>query len=137
VEHVVERLVKEGLLDADGAALVRDAIAAGKPLDDALRAAKGASEEKVLRFLATDFDIPFVDLEKDAAKYVPSKELLAKFPARILIDHRLMPIAENADGITVVTSKVFDHSGLDELRLATGFEFHPVLSTSSEVDRFT
>jgi general secretion pathway protein E len=137
VEHVVERLVKEGLLDADGAALVRDAIAAGKPLDDALRAAKGASEEKILRFLAADFDIPYVDLEMDAAKYVPSKELLAKFPARILIDHRLMPIAENGDGVTVVTSKVFDHSGLDELRLATGFEFHPVLSTASEVDRFT
>ncbi|HSV13410.1 MAG TPA: GspE/PulE family protein [Tepidisphaeraceae bacterium] len=137
MEHVVERLLNEGLLDADGAALVRDALAAGKPLDDALRAAKGASEEKILRFLAADYDIPYVDLEKDAAKYQPTKELLAKFPARILIDHRLMPIAENGDGFTVVTSKVFDHSGLDELRLATGFEFHPVLATASEVDRFT
>src|SRR5947209_6543116 len=137
VEHVVERLLKEGLLDADGAALVRDALAAGKPLDDALRAAKNASEDKILRFLAADYDIPYVDLEKDAAKYQPTKELLAKFPARILIDHRLMPIAENGDGFTVVTSKVFDHSGLDELRLATGFEFHPVLATASEVDRFT
>ena len=47
-----------------------------------------------------------------------------------------MPMSEDETGITVVMSKVFDQSGLDELRLATGFEFHPVLAPLGEIERF-
>ena len=94
------------------------------------------AEDKVLRFLAAYFDVPFIDLEKDADKHAPPKELLAKFPARILLDRRLMPLAENGDGVAVVTSRVFDTTGLDELRLATGLDVHPVLAPSAEIDRF-
>ena len=83
----------------------------------------------------------FVDLETDGEKYGPSKAMLSKLPARILVDHRLMPLANfNGHGpneLTIVTSKIFDHHGLDELRLATGLEIHPAISTASEVDRFT
>jgi general secretion pathway protein E/type IV pilus assembly protein PilB len=129
-------LAQEGLLDTDSAVQVRDALSSGKSLDEALRTPKSASEDKILRLLAEEFGIPFVDLEKDADKYVPTKELLAKLPARILIDHRLMPLSESPDGVLVVTSKVFDTSGLDELRLATGLEILPALAPSSEIDRF-
>jgi hypothetical protein len=72
VEDVVGKLLQEGLLDADSAQQVRDAIAAGKSLDEALRLPKGASEEKILRFLGGYFDIPFLDLEKDGEKYAMS-----------------------------------------------------------------
>ncbi len=99
-------------------------------------AASGTNEEKVLRFLAAEFDIRFIDLEKDAEKLAPTKEMLARFPARILLDHRLMPLSENGHGIEIVTSRLFDSSGLDELRLATGVEMHPVVATSAEIDRF-
>jgi general secretion pathway protein E/type IV pilus assembly protein PilB len=136
VNDIVSRLAQEGLLDTDSAVQVRDALSGGKSLDDALRTPKSASEDKILRLLAEEFGIPFVDLEKDADKYIPTKELLAKMPARILIDHRLMPLSEGPDGVLVVTSKVFDTSGLDELRLATGLEILPALAPSSEIDRF-
>jgi type II secretion system protein E len=136
VNDIVSRLAQEGLLDTDSAVQVRDALSSGKSLDEALRTPKSASEDKILRLLAEEFGIPFVDLEKDADKYVPTKELLAKLPARILIDHRLMPLSEGPDGVLVVTSKVFDTSGLDELRLATGLEILPALAPSSEIDRF-
>ncbi len=136
MEDILKKLIEAGVLDADSAQQVRDAIGSGKSLDDALRTPKGASEEKILRFLATYFDIPYVDLEKDAAQYVPSKELLAKLPARILVDHRLMPLGENGDGLMIVTSKVFDTAGIDELRLATGLDVHPALAPAAEVDRF-
>jgi general secretion pathway protein E/type IV pilus assembly protein PilB len=136
VNDIVSRLAQEGLLDTDSAVQVRDALSSGKSLDEALRTPKSASEDKILRLLAEEFGIPFVDLEKDADKYVPTKELLAKLPARILIDHRLMPLSESPDGVLVVTSKVFDTSGLDELRLATGLEILPALAPSSEIDRF-
>jgi general secretion pathway protein E/type IV pilus assembly protein PilB len=136
VNDVLAKLMDEGLLDAEKAAQVRSAAAGGKPLDDALRAVNGVPEEKLLRCLAEYFDVPFVDLEKDAAKYAPPKELLAKFPARILLDRRLMPLSENGDGVAVVTSRIFDNTGLDELRLATGLDVHPVIAPSAEIDRF-
>ncbi len=136
MKDVLAKLMDEGLLDAEKAEQVRLAAAAGKPLDDALRAVNGVPEEKLLRSLAAYFDMPFVDLEKDAARHAPPKELLSKFPARILLDRRLMPLAENGDGVTVVTSRLFDSAGLDELRLATGLELHPVIAPSAEIDRF-
>jgi type II secretion system protein E len=136
VNDVVAKLLQEGLLDAESAQQVRDAIGSGKSLDDALRVPKTASEEKILRFLATYFDIPFVDLEKEGEKYAPSKELLAKLPARILIDHRIMPVGQSNGDLTVVTSKVFDTSGLDTLRLATGLEIHSMLAPLAEIERF-
>ena len=107
-----------------------------KSLDDSLRAVNGVPEDKILRSLAAYFDMPFIDLEKDGANYAPSKEFLAKFPARILLDRHLMPLAENGDGVAIVTSRIFDNSGLDELRLATGLDVHPVIAPSAEIDRF-
>jgi type II secretion system protein E len=140
VDAIVRMLEREGLLDADAATVIDGAVSSGMPLDDALRSAKGLAEEKILRFLADYFAVPYVDLENDGAKYAPSKEMLGKLPARLLVDHRLMPLANfNGHGpneLTVVTSKVFDHHGLDELRLATGLEIHPAISTYAEVDRF-
>jgi hypothetical protein len=137
VDDVLNQLVKEGLLTAESAEGVIQAIAGGMALDDALRSANGSSEEKILRWLSTHYGIPFADLEKDAEKLAPSKELLGKFPARILIDRRMMPVGQqNGDGVAVLTSRVFDTTGLDELRLATGMDVHPVLAPSTEIDRF-
>ncbi len=136
VNDIVSKLAEENLLDAESAQQVRDAMASGKSADEAIRVPKSASEEKILRFLAGYFDIPYIDLEKESDKYIPPKELLAKLPARILMDHRIMPVKESADGITVVTSKIFDTSGLDELRLATGFEVFPVIAPGPEIERF-
>ncbi len=136
MNDILSKLTTEGALTEDAAQHVRDATAGGKSFDDALREAPGASEERVLRFLAQYFEIPYIDLEKDAAKYIPAKELITKLPARILIDHHLMPLEESEDGVTVLTSRVFDTTGLDQLRLATGFEIKPVLAPSTEIDRF-
>ena len=111
MNNVIARLISDGLLDESKAKQVTDAYAQGKPLDDALRQADGAAEDKILRSLGAYFDVPFVDLEKDGEKYAPPKELLAKFPASILLERRLMPIAANGhaphdgDAVSVVTSR--------------------------------
>jgi general secretion pathway protein E/type IV pilus assembly protein PilB len=140
LDAILTKLVTENILTAESADEVNRALASGVALDDALKSAKGVVEEKVLRFLAGYFDVPYIDLENDGEKYAPPKELLAKLPARILVDHRLMPLANfNGHGpgeMTVVTSRIFDHHGLDELRLATGLEIHPAIAPTAEVDRF-
>ena len=136
MNSVFAKLIEEGLLSEESAAQVRNAVHAGKPLDDALREAPGVSEDKILRSLAAYFEMPFIDLEKDGAKYNPTKELLGRFPVRILLDHRLMPLEEGPDGVTILTHRLFDTSGLDELRMASGIELKPVLAPSTEIDRF-
>ncbi len=101
-----------------------------------LRGAAGANEEKILRFLSVHFDVPYVDLEKDGERLAPPKEFLAKFPASILLERRLMPLSQNGDGVTVLTSRIFDTSGLDELRVATGLDVHPAIAPSNEIDQY-
>lgn len=133
---VLARLIRDGVLTDEAARQITEVVAGGKSLDDAIRQAPGVSEDKILRALAAYYDIPFIDLEKDAEKHAPSKDLLAKFPARILLDRHLMPLAANGDGVAIITSRVFDTSGLDELRVATGLDVHPVLAPSAEIERF-
>lgn len=135
---IVATLQQQGLLSAELAQLVRQQITEGKALDDALLSINvpadgqpAVEQEKLLRYFADQFLIPFVELEG----INPPKELLAKFPARLMIEHRLLPLREEEDCILVATSRVFDTRGLDELRLATGLEIRPALAPLSEIER--
>ncbi len=128
---IVDTLIRDGLLTDATARRVRELSAHGTPLDDALRQADGLAEDRLLRALGTALDIPYAELEN----VNPPKELLAKFPARILLERQLLPLQDHGNVITVATSRVFDHSALDELRLVTGREFRPVLAPSTEIER--
>ncbi|HEV8291743.1 MAG TPA: ATPase, T2SS/T4P/T4SS family, partial [Tepidisphaeraceae bacterium] len=123
--------MSEGLLDESGAKRVRTLLAEGKPLDEAILAADGVGEDKMLRLLGQVFDVPYVDLEP----LTLSKEFLTKFPARILIQHKILPIEEKNGVVLVATSKLFDLTPLDELRLACGRDVRPVLAPANEIDR--
>jgi len=137
VNDIISILSREGVLDDKIAARARQAMAEGQSLDDALRmpgngdGVGAVPEDKLLRWLADYFHIPYVDLESAA----PSKELLTRFPVRLLLKHHLLPLKEEADGVLVATSRVFDTSALDELRVSAGVEVRPALAPLSEIDR--
>jgi type II secretion system protein E len=132
MNDVISNLMRHGVLTDDGATQARDALAGGQAPDEALRAAmNGTPEEKLLRCLADYFQFPFIDLESAA----PAREFIARFPARLLLAHRLLPVREEGGVILVATSRVFDTHGLDELRLATGFEIAPGLAPLAEIER--
>ncbi|MCY2954369.1 MAG: GspE/PulE family protein [Planctomycetota bacterium] len=131
MQDLIAQLVVEGVLDASAAQRARAAIAEGKPLDEAVLAADGIPEEKLLRSLAAIFDIPYIDLDK----YDLSKEFLAKFPTRLLVQHRLLPLEETDGVVTVATSNLCDTTGLDALRLACGRDCRPVVAPSAEIER--
>jgi general secretion pathway protein E/type IV pilus assembly protein PilB len=129
MDEVLTALQRDGVLDDAGAAKVRQDVARGIALEDALRGA--APEDKMLRALGAHFDIPFADLNE----FTAPKEFLARFPARVLLDYHLLPMKEEGGTVHVATSRIFDTAGLDELRLATGFDYQPVLSPTAEIDR--
>jgi len=58
MEAVLSRLISEGLLDDAGAQRVRTLMAEGKPLDEAILAADGVGEDKMLRLLGMGVFLP-------------------------------------------------------------------------------
>jgi len=142
VQDILATLTRQQLIDEDMAQTARDQLAAGASLDDALDVAlhgdengtngqTSPAEEKVLRYLADQFGLTYVELEN----VNPERELLARFPARILLSQKLLPLEQTPDGVVVATSRVFDSGPLDELRLATGMELRPALAPANEIER--
>ncbi|MHC4712040.1 MAG: GspE/PulE family protein [Planctomycetota bacterium] len=129
---LVAKLAAEGLLVAEDARRVRALNSQGVALEEALSTVEGLSEERFLRFLAGEFRVPYVDLEREE----PSRDFLSRFPARILLEHHLVPLREEAEGtVLVATHRLFDTTGLDELRLISESDCRPALAVSSEIDR--
>ena len=130
---ILTRLTQDGVIPAEEAERARARTAQGMPLDEALLAGEGAPEAPLLRALAAEFGVPYADLETEA----PSREFLAQFPARVLLEHRLLPLREEEDGaFRVAAARLFDASGLDELRLVTGKDCRPALAPAGEIDIF-
>jgi general secretion pathway protein E/type IV pilus assembly protein PilB len=129
MNDVLTILSREGVLDASALAKVQEEVSTGTLLEDALK--KAAPEDKVLKSLAAHFEVPYVELNE----FTAPKEFLSKFPARVLLEHHLMPMQEVDGAVEVATSRLFDTAGIDELRLATGMDFRPVLAPTSEIDR--
>jgi len=127
---LLEKMVEQGLIDESAARGIHGLLAAGEPPTRAF-AACGLAEEALLRFWSSQFDCPYVEMDKCAF----SKEFLSRFPARVLLDKHVMPV-ENGDGrVLVVTSNPFDTSAIDELRLATGQDFQVGLAPLADIDR--
>jgi general secretion pathway protein E/type IV pilus assembly protein PilB len=91
-----------------------------------------ADESAVLRWLATEYGVGFSDL----AAIAPDRELLASFPARLLVRDELLPLRRLPDGsIEVATSRLFATGGFDGLRSITGARIRPVLAPSEALRR--
>jgi len=126
---LIKKMTREGLLDEDKAVLVINRINEGECLERALVSGNSISEEQVLRYLAREFNYPFIELKG----YRPSKDFLTQFPAKILLKRKILPLKNDDGSMTVVTSIISDTSGIDELRLATGKDFSPALAPSNEI----
>ena len=131
MDDILTKMRGAGLVGEEAAAEVRRLQRAGVPLDDALREAGALPEGELLRFLAREFGMPYVDLEKDP----PARELLSLFPARLLLKHGLLPVRQDDGWVTVVTSRLSDMTGLDELRLVSGRNLRPAAATAEEINR--
>jgi general secretion pathway protein E/type IV pilus assembly protein PilB len=131
LSEILNRMHREGLIDDAARQKVQALVAQGHPVDEALLTGSGAPEDQVLRLLAEEFGLPYIDLEQQQ----PSRDFLAGFPARILLERRLLPVCQEDSVVLVAASRLLDTSGLDELRLACGREVRLALAPASEIDR--
>ncbi len=128
---IVDKMVQAGLLDRTSADRVQALRAEGRGLDEALRQCISVGEDQLLKYLAEEFDVPYIELES----FEPDAQLLARFPAKVLLDHHLLPVSEENGAITVASSRLFDPSGVDEMRVASGREVHLALAPAAEIER--
>lgn len=132
MKNIVDKFLGEGILDTQTAESVRSLHASGTPLDEALLLRSGIPENNLLRLLADELGIAYVDTLEEK---LPAREFLTSFPAHVLLKRGLLPLSEESGVVLVATSRVFDTAGLDELRFVTGREFRPVLAPSPEIER--
>ena len=95
-------------------------------------AAPGAHTEiEVLRWLAGEYQVPFSALDD----VDPDKQVLALFPARILLKEELLPLRRVNGSVEVATSRLFATQGLDALKTMTGLRLQPVLAPREAILR--
>jgi len=127
---LVDKMVKGGLIDESAARGIQARLSKGEHPARAF-AASGLPEEELLRFLASEFQCPYVELDECSF----SRTFLAQFPARVLLDKHVIPLDAGNGALLTVTSNPFDTSAIDELRLATGRDFQIALAPLADIDR--
>ena len=127
---LVNRMVDQGLIDESVARGISGLLAEGEPPSRAFTTC-GVAEEALLPFLARELGLAFVEIEQQEF----SKEFLAQFPARILLDKHILPVPGPDGQMLAVTSNPFDTSAIDELRLASGRDFQVGLAPQVSIDR--
>ena len=81
------------------------------------------AEREVLEWLGREYGVGFLPLESVEA----DREVLALFPARILLKEELLPLRREQGTIEVATCRLFSTRGLDTLRSLTGLRLKLVL----------
>ena len=89
------------------------------------------SEDDALRWLAGEYGLDFTGLEGLS----PDRQLLARFPARLLLREELLPLRQVNGDIEVAVSRLFASPGLDGLRTLTGLRLKPILAPREAVQR--
>ncbi|MCB1128529.1 MAG: type II/IV secretion system protein, partial [Verrucomicrobiae bacterium] len=123
VEELLGGMVAgQQLSEADAASLARE-------VREGRRAV--ASEEDVLRWLAAEYAIDFSPLDNPPL----DRQLLARFPARVLLREELLPLRQVNGSVEVALNRLFATPGLDGLRTLTGLKLKPVLAPQEALQR--
>lgn len=107
-------LIERGSLSVEHLPLVLDRLAAGEQRFGKICITEGLiSEEDLAKALAEQFGLDYVDLRNCKA----DEELLATLPTDFIHRFRIVPLAMDADALTVAVSDPTDVLRLDELEL--------------------
>jgi hypothetical protein len=99
-----ERMVGDGQLSSSDLPAISDI--AGTSSD-----VRCDTESGVLQWVAREYQVPFDELES----VQPDKQLLALFPARILLKEELLPLRRENGRVEIATGRLFSTSGIDDI----------------------
>ena len=93
--------------------------------------AAAETEAGVLQWLAKEYGVRYDGLDE----IEPDRQLLALFPARILLKEQLLPLKRTNGSVEVATSRLFATQAMDALKTMTGLRLKPVLAPSEAIER--
>ena len=103
-----------------------------KRIGEALVELELASEEDVTKALAAQFDLEYVDLDKNPV--VP--DTLDLVPQELIVRHKILPISKENNRLKVIISDPLDLELLDMLRFRLNSEIDCVLAPRSKIQRY-
>lgn len=103
----------------------------GEPLGHILLRKGFIREEDLSRALAEQFNLPFIRF----GKFVISKEVIDKVPARLAVHYKMVPIKTHDNTLTVAISDPQDIRLLDDIRVAlkSKYRIDAVLATDTDI----
>ena len=104
----------------------------GKRIGEALVELELASEDDVTKALAAQFDLEFVDLDKNPV--VP--DTLDMVPRELIVRHKILPIGKENHRLKVIIPDPLDLELLDMLRFRLNSEIDCALAPKSKIQRF-
>ena len=128
-----EILVKWGVVTQSGVdEALEHAKGAGLRIGEALIALGLADEEDVTKALATQYDMEYIDLDRNVV--VPTD--LHLIPDDIIKRHLVLPLGRENDKLKIVITDPLDLETLDMLRFRLNFELEPCLASKSKMRNY-
>jgi type IV pilus assembly protein PilB len=128
-----EILMGWGIIDESGLAQgLEYGMQNGKRIGEALVELELCSQEDVMKALATQLGLEYVDLERDP----PSKESLNLIPADLIRKHLVLPVEEEGDRLKLIITDPLDLDTFDLLKFRLGKEIQPLLAAEGKVKAY-
>ncbi len=130
--YVGEILVRRGTIEeARMEELLRTAVEKGADLLDLLYASREVPEAPIVRALASEVGIPFLEEIKPDSVDLALIELV---PITFARQHRLLPLRQDERFVRVAVSRPLDPAPLDDLRALLGKRIDPVAATPEVIE---
>jgi type IV pilus assembly protein PilB len=125
-------LEKAGTIDAEtGEALLAEAQSEKRPLTELVVNKGLASEHDLLCLIAQSANIPPIDI----GKLKVDQEVLEAVPQDLARDYQIFPVDRIGTILTIAVVNPFDVLKLDDIRIITGCQLRPVLTTAEALEK--
>ena len=132
MSFIAEKFYEQGLLSSQEMDLVLRAVDNGIEPFAAICDNSAMQEDQILQKLSVMLGYPFV---AGLEEFEPDRNLLSKFPAKILLERSIAPIV--IDGkLCLAVSNPFDSKAINQLRISSSLDFDLALCCREDINRF-
>ncbi|MFQ5494396.1 MAG: GspE/PulE family protein, partial [Phycisphaerae bacterium] len=104
----------------------------GRRVGEALVELELCSEDDVIKALATQFGLEYIDLDRQPV----DRSMLDLIPNKLIEENHVLPLAEEGDRLKVIITDPLDIETLDLIRFRLNREIVPALAAPAKVKRF-
>ncbi len=125
-------LVKAGKVETETIdSLLTEAQAEKRPFTEVVVKKGICTEQELIALISKAANVPPIDL----AKLRINPEVMDAVPQDVATDYKIFPIDRIGNIITIAVANPFDVLKLDDIRIITGCQLRPVVSTEEEIEK--